>query len=248
MQEGRTPVGKETCVNAIALGTLLGSSQQYFPRSCGLSTIELGVPRVHYESVDSVCTVSSCLDWRADICMTALDAHGQAPDVVVGSVDFLVLRLGYEPVGDVLPQFGERADEFAVLFSDSWLGADLDENDDFTAGMPISVALLVLGAQVAIADPDLRAWALAEVVHTMLPTSAGLVLMPADPRQRRASATAPRALASVAPPDPDWSRIGCSRVPGHPSFFGRSTAYTYLDDARAALAGCRDRTVRVPVR
>lgn len=234
-------------MNAIALRTFLSIPQHYFPRSCGLSTIELGVPRVHYESVDSVCTVSSCLDWRADICMSALDARGQAPDVVVGSVEFLVLRLGYEPVGDVLPHFGERAGDFAVLFTDSWLGADLDENDDFTAGMPISVALLVLGARVAIADPDLRAWALAEVVHTMLPTSAGVVLMPADPHQRRASATTPRALASVAPPDPDWSRIGCSRVPGYPSFFGRSTAYTYLDDARAALAGCRDRTVEVPI-
>lgn len=234
-------------MNAIALRTFLGNREHYFPRSCDLSTIELAVPRVHYESLDSVCTVSSCLDWRADICMSALDAHGQAPDVVVGSVEFLVLRLGYEPVGDVLPQFGERAADFAGLFTDSWLGEDLDENDDFTAGMPISVALLVLGAQVEIADPELRAWALAEVVHTMLPTSAGLVLMAADPHQRRASATASRALASVAPPDPDWSRIGCSPVPGHPSFFGRSTAYTYLDDARAALAGCRDRTVRVPV-
>ncbi|WP_051074002.1 hypothetical protein [Mycobacterium sp. JS623] len=179
--------------------------------------------------------------------MSALDAHGQAPDVVVGSVEFLVLRLGYEPVCDVLPQFGERAGDFAVLFTDSWLGEDLDEDDDFTAGMPISVALLVLGAQVAIADPDLRAWALAEVIHTMLPTSAGLVLMAANPPLRWASAATPRILNSVASPDPDWPRIGCSRVPGYPSFFGRSTAYTFLDDARAALTGCRDRTVEVPI-
>ncbi|AGB27031.1 hypothetical protein Mycsm_06928 (plasmid) [Mycobacterium sp. JS623] len=41
-------------MNAIALNTFLGNRQRYFPRSCDLSTVELGVPRVHYESLHSV--------------------------------------------------------------------------------------------------------------------------------------------------------------------------------------------------
>ena len=104
-------------MDAIALRTFLGNRQDYFPGAFGLSAIELAVPRVHFESLDSLSSVSSCLDWRADICMSALDAHGRAPDVVVGSIEFLVLRLGYEPVADVLPQFGEHAGGFAELFT-----------------------------------------------------------------------------------------------------------------------------------
>jgi hypothetical protein len=47
--------------------------------------------------------------------------------------------------------------------------------------MPISVVLVVLHAEMDPHMPNsqLRAWAMAQIAHTMLPTTAGLVAMPA---------------------------------------------------------------------
>lgn len=211
-------------------------------------TVDLAVPRLHYESQDTCSTVSSCVDWRGEIRMSALDAHGSAPDIAVGAVDFLVLRLGDDPVAEVLALHGERALAFEELFEGEWLVSDLDENEDFTAGMPISTVLLVLQAYIdpRISGSQLRAWAVAHVIHTMLPTTAGLVAMSAF--GTRASAARPaRHLVSTDRLDPDWPRVGCTRIPGHPQFFGQSTAYRYLDDARIALDTCREQTLRVAV-
>ncbi|QFS94636.1 hypothetical protein FIV07_28075 (plasmid) [Mycobacterium sp. THAF192] len=88
-------------------------------------------------------TVKSCLDWRAEIRLSPLDAHGHAPDVIVGWVDFLVLQLGREPVGEVLGLYGEQAARFEGLFDGPWLEPELDESDGFTAGMPIGAVLVV---------------------------------------------------------------------------------------------------------
>jgi hypothetical protein len=57
----------------------------------------------------------------------------------------------------------------------------------------------------------------------------------------------PRHLVSTDHLDPDWPRVGCTRIPGHPQFFGQSTAYRFLDDARIALDTCREQTFRVPI-
>lgn len=107
------------------------------------SAIEFGAPRVHYESADSWSSVSGCMEWRAELRLSALDAHNGAPEVTAGVVQFLILREGYESPLEVLPLFGERAAAFTELFDDQWLDADLDEDDDFTGGMPISTTLLV---------------------------------------------------------------------------------------------------------
>ncbi|MEX7469063.1 hypothetical protein AB4Z39_05050 [Mycobacterium adipatum] len=234
---------------AIDIGRFLMERLQHFPPGAGpTDSIEFGAPRVHYESQDTwTSTVSSCLDWRAEIRMTALDAHGQAPDVVVGFVDFLVLQLGRQPVAEVLALYGDRAARFSELFDDVWLAPDLDESDDFTAGMPIGAVLVVLDAQVdARVSPEcrLRPWAVAEVIDTMLPTTAGLVVMNAFASPR----TYPeqhRRLVSADRIDPDWPLVGCTSIPGHPDFFGQATAYTYLDDARTKLGDVRDQTIDV---
>lgn len=207
--------------------------------------IELAVPRMHYESQDTCSTIAGCLDWRAELHMSALDAHGHAPDVVVGSVDFLVLQLGREPVAEVLPFFGDRAVAFAELFDDQFLNDDLDENDSLTGGMPINTVLLVLDAHLDPAVPyrRLRPWAVAHTVDTMLPTTAGLVAMHTTTPPKAQG----RALVSADAVDPDWPRVGCTMIPGYPRFFGQATAYTYLDNARMALDDCRDHVLRIPV-
>ena len=210
------------------------------------STFEFGAPRMHFESADSWSSLSGCMEWRAELRLSALDAHGDAPEVIAGAVQFLILRAGYESPGEMLSLYGGHAANFAELFDEEWLDPELDESDDFAGGMPISTVLAVLAAGIDTrvpSDPPLRAWALAETVHTMLPTTSGLVVMPALPTAARPS----RHLVSADAIDPDCTRIGCVAIPGHPRFYGQVTAYVYLDEARQELAAVRDTPVRITV-
>jgi hypothetical protein len=209
------------------------------------SVLEFGVPRMHYESVDSW-SFAGCMEWRAELRLSDLDAPGGAPEVGVGVVQFLILRAGYESPREVLALYGDRAATFAELFDDDWLVPDLDESDDFTAGMPISTVLLVLDASMDVrlsSESLLRAWAVAETVHTMLPTTSGLVVMPALP----AAVQPTRRLLSVDQIDPDCARVGCMPIPGHPRFYGQATAYVYLDEARGELAHVQGDVFRIAV-
>ncbi|WP_301150465.1 hypothetical protein [Mycobacterium simiae] len=208
------------------------------------SLVEFGALRMHFETTDHWPSLSGCREWRGCVRVSALDADRGAADVDVAVVQFLILRAGHESLAEVLPRFGSRAATFVELFDDQWLDPELDESEDFTAGMPISTVLIVLDAAADSSLPPnsrLRAWAVAETVHTMLPTTTGLVLMPALP-----AATAPRhKLIPTDQIDPDWTRIGCTSVPGHPRFYGQATAYVYLDEARDALADVRDEPIRI---
>ncbi|WP_148684944.1 hypothetical protein [Mycolicibacterium tusciae] len=123
-------------MTTVALSEFLRDRTQHITH-CTNSVVELAAPWIHYESQDTCLTVFGCLDWRGEILMSALDAHSRAPDIAVGAVHFLILQLGHEPVAEVLAYYGERAAAFAELFDDKWLVGDLDENDHFTAGMPI---------------------------------------------------------------------------------------------------------------
>ena len=219
-------------VDSIDVGTFLHRRNQYLPAHlCRRDGVDFGVAQMHYESQDTWSTGSSCLDWRAEIHLASLDAHGHAPSVMTGFVDFLVLRLGEDPVAEVLELYGDKAAAFTELFEGAWLAPDLDESDAFAGGMPIGTALLILDAQLAgpvLPFGRLRPWAVSEVAHTMLPTTAGIVAMQAI------SGTAPRRrLVSAELIDRGRASVGCIPVPGHSSFFGQATAYTYLDDARA---------------
>lgn len=211
--------------------------------------IEFGVPRMHYESLDTwSATVKCCLDWRAEIHLSPLDAHGNAPDVLAGYVDFLVLRLGEQPIADVLDLYGPLAAAFADLFEDAWLADGLDEDDGFTGGMPIGTVLLILHAELHAAleqhHHQLRPWAVSEVAHTMLPTTAGVVAMHTVPTISPKELH--RGLFAADRLDPHWPLVGCVCIPGLPRYAGRATAYRYLDDARVALSVVRQETFRVP--
>jgi hypothetical protein len=211
------------------------------------SVLEFGAPRMHYESADSWSSLAGCMEWRAELRLSDLDGPGDGPEVTAGVVRFHTLRTGYERPREVLPLYGQRAASLTELFDDEWLDPNLDEDDDFTGGMPISVVLLVLDASVDIRLPSgssLRAWAVAEVLHTMLPTTAGLVLMPA---LADAGSTKHR-FVSADRIDADWPRVGCAPVPGYPRFYGQATSYVYLEQAREALAPVRDSVVPISLR
>lgn len=206
--------------------------------------VEFGAARMHFETTDRWSSLSGCREWRGSVRVSALDGHCDAADLEVAVVQFLILQAGYESPAEVLPLFGPRGATFLELFDDHWLDPELDESEDFAAGMPISTVLIVLDATVddnLAPDSGLRAWAVAETIHTMLPTTAGLVLMSALPWAAQPRHT----LISTDHIDPDWVRVGCSTVPGHARFTGQATAYVYLEQAREALVDVRDRPIRI---
>lgn len=234
-------------MNAVALPQFLRDHTSHFSDEGQIvGGIEIGLPRLHYEVHDSWTTVTSCLSWRGEIRLVALDMHARTPEIIAGFVDFIVLRLGYQPVEDVLEVHGSRAVPFLELFRGAWLEPTLEKNDAFTAG-PINAVMLVLEARVdeLIPDRGLRAWAVSEVISTMLPTTSGLVVMSALPPGVPSGHI--RRLIPVDRIDADWPLVGCIPVPSHPRFYGRATASIDLDEARYALGDVRRETVRVPV-
>lgn len=201
---------------------------------------ELSLPVLHFESLDTA-TVSWCRDWRAEVWMTDLAAEGSAPPVTIGAVDFVLVQLGQEcrSVADRLALLGIRAARFGELFDGGQLEPKLDEHDEFCDGMPIFTILLVLDAIVDGLMPAasrLRPWAVAEVIHTMLPTHSGMAAASA----LDSAGWHPRPLVSAHRLDPDWPEVGLTGIPGHPGLVGRPTMFTYLDNARAELGGVAD--------
>lgn len=77
----------------------------------------------------------------------------------------------------------------------------------------------------------------------MLPTTSGLVVMPALPAAARPN----RHLVAADDIDPDCARTGCTPIPGHPRFYGQATAYVDLEQARAQLATAQESPVQIPV-
>ena len=119
----------------------------------------------------------------------------------------------------------------------------LDEHIEFFDGMPIFTVLPVVAAIVDDLMPAsrLRPWSVAEVIHTMLPTNSGMAVASALDGASRLG----RQLVSADRLDRDWLDLGLTGIPGHPALLGRATMFTYLDDARAALAGVADEVFTV---
>lgn len=200
----------------------------------------LASPILHLATLDQAIT-SWCRDWRAEIRMHDLLAPAEAP-VTVGAVDFVVVQLSESahdrPVADRLAMLDVRATRFVELFDGGRLEPGLDEDDDFFDGMPMYSVLLVLGAVVddLLPPSPLREWALAEVLHTMLPTTSGVAFAAADGGGRRRLV----AVDDRRNRGPDWVSVGMTSVPGHPALVGRATLFTYLDTARDALSEITD--------
>lgn len=207
----------------------------------------LASPTLHLETLDQT-TTSWCRDWRAEVRMHDLLSPAGAP-VTVGAVDFLVVQLSESahdrPIADRLAMLDVRATRFVELFDEGRLEPDLDEDDDFFDGMPMYSVLLLLGAVVDDLLPPsrLREWALAEVCHTMLPTTSGVAFAAADGGggvRRRLVAVDDRRSRG-----PDWVSVGMTTVPGHPALVGRAALFTYLDTARDALSEVTDQVLTI---
>lgn len=205
--------------------------------------VSLVSPSLHLETLDQS-TTARCRDWRAEIRMNDLHAPSGSP-VTVGAVDFVAVQLSEDahpgPIADHLAMLDLRARRFTPLFDGARLEAGLDEDADFFDGMPMYDVLLVLGAVADDMLPPSRLleWALAEVFHTMLPTTSGVAFAATTDdggggrRQRRLVAVDQIERGSRSP---DWAGVGLTTVPGHPSLVGRAALFTHLDTARNALS------------
>ncbi|GAT07740.1 hypothetical protein H7I77_09690 [Mycolicibacterium novocastrense] len=227
-------------MDSISLADFTRDLDAYTPATNEGDTLEFVAPRLHYASQDSNRQLSCCLDWRADVQLAVAEAHATAPDISVGYVDFLILQLGQQPAAQVLDEYPGAA-RFGQLFDGEWLAPDIDEQGPFAAAGSIDVVLIVVDVCIdsAARGHNIGAWAVSEVIATMLPTSAGMAVMSPDVSRSTAE--------TVERVNRYWRLAGLQPIDGHPGFLGQATAFTHLDAARRALADVRDTTFRVPV-
>jgi hypothetical protein len=211
----------------------------------GRSTVELFSPRVRFRSV-GLSDLDACLDWVAElIMMVDID---DADDVVVGSLDFTLIRLGTEdPIALCLDQFDGDHEMLAGLFEGNQLAGQVEEQYETLA--VITEVVLIPNVALVI-EPlrghDLGAWLVAETIHRMLPT--GMVLMwpypvlpdpdpDADPAQ---IAELDYAIGRLSD---HFGRCGLTPVESAPWALGMSTAFEALPAARSRLGAVRNTMV-----
>ena len=91
----------------------------------GRGIVELCAPRVRFRSV-GLSDLDACLDWFAELVM-AVDID-DVDDVVVGSLDFTVIRLGTaDPIALCLDQFDGDHEMLAGLFDGNQLAERVEE-------------------------------------------------------------------------------------------------------------------------
>ena len=208
----------------------------------GRSTVDLFSPRVRFRSV-GLSDLDACLDWFAELIMT-VDID-DADDVVVGSLDFTVIRLGTEdPIALCLDQFDGDHEMLAGLFDGNQLAEQVEEQYE-TLTVVTEVVLIPNIAFVAepLRGHDLGVWLVSETIHRMLPT--GIVLMwpypvlssdpvlDADPAQIAALDGAIGRLSD------HFGRCGLTPVESAPWALGMSTAFEALAVARSLLGAVR---------
>lgn len=176
-----------------------------------------------------------------------------ADDVVVGSLDFTVIRLGTaDPIALCLDQFDGDHEMLAGLFDGNQLTEQVEEQ--YETLTVVTEAVLIPNIAF-VTEPlrghDLGVWLVAETIHRMLPT--GMVLMRPYP-----------VLSTGSDPDPDpdadsvqitvldsaigrlsdhFGRCGLTPVESAPWALGMSTAFEALAVARSLLGAVGSTTV-----
>ena len=217
------------------------------------STVDLLSPRVRFRSVGHS-DLDACLDWFAELIMT-VDID-DTDDVVVGSLDFTVIRLGTEdPIALCLDQFDGDHEMLAGLFDGNQLAEQVEEQ--YETLTVVTEAVLIPNITF-VAEPlrghDLGLWLVSETIHRMLPT--GIVLMWPYP------VLSPGSPGSDPDADPDadpvhitaldsaigrlsdhFERCGLTPVESAPWALRMSTTFEALAVARSRLGAVRRTTV-----
>lgn len=190
----------------------------------------LYAPKVRYTNTFES-QFDAMMTWRAELELS-YHVEDDTPDVLAGSADFLIIRVGEHPIGDLLESLSEETARFAELFDgDDVAGEVQDQFDD----APFNRILII--TDVAIAGPlrghGLGAWLVAEVIDRMASPTDTLVLLQAEPAGQ-ASPSEVSALSKY------WERVGLEVIQEHREFMGQATAYSHLGRARAALSAIAD--------
>ncbi|CAG7636763.1 hypothetical protein SIM91_05180 [Rhodococcus opacus] len=215
----------------------------------GRSTVDLFAPRVRFHSV-GLSDLDACLDWFAELIMT-VDID-DADDVIVGSLDFTLIRLGTEdPIALCLDQFDGDHEMLADLFDGNQLAEQVEEQYETLA--VITEAVLVPNIAF-VTEPlrghDLGAWLVSETIHRMLPT--GIVLMwpypvlSSDP-DLDAGAQIAALDSAISRLSDHFGRCGLTPIESAPWALGMSTAFEALPVARSRLGAVRSTTVSLSI-
>ncbi|TQC41307.1 hypothetical protein EEB14_55690 [Rhodococcus sp. WS4] len=214
----------------------------------GQGAVELFAPRVRFRSVGHS-DLDACLDWFAELVMTVnID---DADDVVVGSLDFTVIRLGTEdPIALCLDQFDGDHEMLAGLFDGNQLTEQVEEQ--YETLTVVTEAVLIPNIAF-VTEPlrghDLGLWLVAETIHRMLPT--GMVLtwpypvdcigsdpdFDADPDEDSVQITV--LDSAIGRLSDHFGRCGLTPVESAPWALGMSTAFEALAVARSLLGAVR---------
>lgn len=199
------------------------------------ATATLFCPRVRYTSTGES-QFDAMMTWRADLELSYLDDEGDegdAPDVVGGYAEFLVMNVGEHQLGDLLDSLSQDTAHFAGLFEDEEVAQGVrDQFDDQWFNRVLIVTLVDVAAPLR--GHGLGAWLVAEVIARMASVTDTLVLLyPAPVGSEKNSAAE---LAGAPALSRYWQqRVGLVPIDQKPEILGAATAYSHVSNARAAL-------------
>lgn len=212
----------------------------------GLDSVDLFSPRVRFHSVDTS-DLDACMDWFAEIVMTVGIDDDDVDDVVVGSLDFVVIRLHTDdPIALCLDQFSGDHEMLAGLFEGNRLSASVEEQfESWSAPGAVLIPNVAFVVQ-PLRGHRLGAWLLAETIYRMLPS--GTVLTwpyPVGDTDAPPVAALDDAITRLSQ---HFTQCGLKQVESAPWALGMSTAFTHLDNARTVLdESVRDLSVTIPL-
>lgn len=202
-----------------------------------MATEALFAPKVRYTST-SESQFDAAMTWRAELELSYL-VEDEAPDVVAGYAEFVIVRVGEHPIADLLDSLSEDAAEFVELFDGDDVAAAVQEQfEDAPFNRVLIITTVNVGAPVR--GHGLGAWLVAEVIDKMTSPTDTLVLLRPHPAElsNDSESAAGQARSRY------WQKVGLEPVGD--KFLAAATAYSHLSRARSALSSIADIQVAVP--
>jgi hypothetical protein len=198
------------------------------------------LPQLHLESRDQA--QFPVADWRAYLLLSSIDPP---ETVIAGYVDFLIVRLGYAPIPDILaqtPGYGEHWSDpswFAQLFDGGEVAASIEDHVQEVG--PFHTAVLM---QDGFVDPAFRGhllgpWMLLQILQRMVDEVGGLVALYPHPCERSIVRLVEDQDAFRRKINQYWiDHLGVVPIGGE--FLGQATGLTTLGNARDSLESVAD--------
>lgn len=206
-----------------------------------MPTVTLFAPKVRYTSTFES-QFDAMMTWRAELELSYLD-DGDTPDVLAGYADFLIIRVGEHPIGDLLDSLSQDAVHFAELFDHNDVADAVQEQfDDAPFNRILIITLVTVGTPLR--GHDLGAWLVAELIDRMASPTDTLVLLYPYPVGRETDKASERAAVNAL--SNYWQRVGLQPLGEQSQFLGQATAYSHLPNARAELSAVAHVEITVP--